>query len=462
MILTLAALLTLLAGWIVIRPWVRCGWLAGMALSFAAGAGVLSLQVFLYGLARLPWTLPTLLLPWAVLGLWRLREKPAFARVERLRWLEWVALAACLAAPLAWLPYERVMPLNTRNWDTWAIWLFKAKAFYLEGNLSQFLARAGEFTCQPSYPLLIPLYGTFLYELAGMPADHVAKAVSPWFFFSLLGAFYYLARRFGPRPAALVFTAMLANLHMVNIVAFELAGYADTALSVYLLLGAGFLYAWWKEGGRNDLVLASLFSSLAAWTKNEGLFFLAGVLALVVLRIARERVFSAGAWRVWVMAGIWPLLAVIPWVVARHVYGVPGSDLFTEGLAWRNLGPGLASILRQAAKPNVYNLTFWLLAASLLVCRRAGLEARWWVVPGLVFWQLAGLLGAYLSNRNEIQWWIGTSLDRILSQVAPLALLAPALVAGALVSAQAEAPAKPPPKAAARRGGKTGRGQRKR
>ncbi len=452
MVLILAVALTCLVGWLVISSWVECAWVPALALSFAAGAGVLSLQMFLYGLARLPWHPAALLLPWLPLGYWRLRRRPVWERPARPDWLEWVALAAALAAPLAWLPYERVMPLTTRSWDSWAIWLFKAKAFYLDGNLGGFLSRSSEFLCQPSYPLLIPLYGTFLYKLAGSPADYLAKAASPLFFLSLLGSFYFLARRFGSRPVALVFTAMLANLHMVNIVAFELAGYADTALSVYLLLGAGFLYAWWKEARTGDLALASLFSALAAWTKNEGLFFLAAVAVFLVIRLARTK----ADWRAWT-ALAWPAVAVVPWIAARHIYGVPGSDLLARGsLAWANLGPGVASILGQAAKINIYNLTFWLLLLSLIVARRAGMDARWWLLPGLVFWQLAGLFGAYLNGRNDIQWWIGTSLDRILSQVAPLALLAPALVAAAWVAAHppqsaAEGPSKLAPRSERRR-----------
>lgn len=446
MILLPAILITAAIGWALIGRWVRCGWVPAVALGFATGVGLLSLQMFLYGLAHLPWHPLAVLLPWIPLGYSARRYLPARERIRWPGWLEWIALAAMLPAPLTWLPYERVMPLSTRNWDTWAIWLFKAKAFYMEGNLAGFLPRAGEFACQPSYPLLVPLYGAFLYELAGGPADYLAKAVSPCFFFALLGAFYYFVRRFASRPVALVFTAMLANLHMVNIVAFELAGYADTTLSVYLLLGAGFLCAWWNHQRHADLILASLFSSLAAWTKNEGLFFLAGAVLVVFVRLALRRPAGQGSAANWMLAAVWPVLAVVPWLVARRVYGVPGSDLFAGAVAWRNFIPGVENILRQAVKPNVYNLTFWLMAASPLLFRRAGLGNAFWLLPGFVLWQLGGLLGAYLSSRNEIQWWIGTSLDRILSQVAPLALLVPAIVAGAWIKEPAAPPDASAPK----------------
>ena len=431
-----AALLTSLVGWLVVGRWWRPpGVVAGLSWGFAAGAGVLSLQMLAYSMLRVPWHPAVILLPWAALAAWRWRAYvPQWQRPEKLSWIEWLALAAMLAAPLLWLPYERLMPLSSRGWDAWAIWLFKAKAFAADGGVKMFLGRAGEFNAQPSYPLLMPLYGAFLLKLGG--TDQAAKAISPLFFLALLGAFYTLARRFGSRPVALVFTAMLANLHMVNITAFELAGYADTTLSVYLLLGAGFLYAWYREERTEDLVLAAGFAGLAAWTKNEGIFFLAAVGVLVVAR--RPRV-----WQVVAVAGA---VTVLPWILLRQFYSVPGSDLWTGTLNWANLWPGLLSF-EQAFNLGRYNLTFWLLVAGVALYRRMDLDHRWLVLPGLGVWQLGGVVGAYLAGRNELQWWIGTSLDRVLAQVAPLALFGAAVVAGAVQEpVPAAAPLTPPAK----------------
>jgi hypothetical protein len=410
----LAAAATVLVGWVAVGRW------SGWSTWFCAGAGVLSLQMLLFSLLRIPWHPAAILAPWLALAAWRWRRNPPTWRwPDRPAGIEWLALAVMVVAPALWLPYERMMPLSSRGWDAWAIWLFKSRAFVADGSVQGYLARAGEFNAQPSYPLLVPLYGAFLWKLGG--GDQAAKAISPLFFLALLGSFYGLARRFAPRPVALVFTALLANLHMVNIAAFELAGYADTSLAAYLLLGAGFLHAWYREDRPEDLGLAAGFAGLAAWTKNEGLFFLAAIAALVIAR--RPRAWKAPALAV--------VVTVLPWTALRQVYGVPGSDLWTGRLNWANLWPGLQSF-GQAFHLGRYNLTFWLLPAAALLYRRVGVDHRWLLLPGLVAWQLAGLLGAYLSGRNELAWWIGTSLDRILAQVAPLALLASALAAGAV------------------------------
>src|SRR5881628_1534750 len=105
--------------------------------------------------------------------------------------------------------------------------------------------------------------------------------------------------------------------------------------------------------------------------------------------VARLLLVQARDWRPWVLAAFWPILAVVPWIVLRYAYNIPGSDLFAgRRLNWTNLVPGLRSF-GQAFDTGPYNLTFWLLLASLPFVRQS-----LWILPGLVIWQLAGLLGA--------------------------------------------------------------------
>jgi hypothetical protein len=54
--------------------------------------------------------------------------------------------------------------------------------------------------------------------------------------------------------------------------------------------------------------------------------------------------------------------------------------------------------------------------------------AAFWTLPALVLWHLGGALLAYSTGRNDLAWWLGTSADRILAQIAPVALLCGAVV----------------------------------
>jgi hypothetical protein len=404
-----------------------------LALAFAAGAFTVSLQMFAYDLAGLGWHAALLLAPWVVGGaFWAYRNRgslrPPNAVLPSFPGWECAALLLVALVSLAiWLPYERLMPLTSQAWDAWAIWLFKAKAFYLDGGIGPFLERSGEFTTQPGYPLLIPLYGAFLYVLNGGVDDQAAKLMSPCFFVALLGVVYQFVRRFATPLVAAAFTVMAATMWTVDFVAFQLAGYADTALSLYMLAAGGFLYSWYQKGDEVDLAGASLAATAAAWTKNEGQFFLMGVLTLVALRLLP----SERRLRPWLIALLPATVVLGSWTLMRQAHHVQASG-FTLLLDFQPelFRAALTTLAGMAADPRMFNLTFWLLLGAMAAAPVLRVSREYWILPALVAWHLLGALLAYGTGRNEIQWWLGTSANRILAQVAPLALLPAAVVLG--------------------------------
>ena len=289
--------LTCFFGWLLLPSKIEGSTLSRLSFSFAAGAAAISIQMFAYDLVGIGWSRLSLLAPWTIALVWRLYRCRPLLRLGRWQDVSWrhgLFSLGVLVPIFVWLPYERSMPLTSQAWDTWAIWLFKAKAFYLDGSIHPFLERSGEFVTQPGYPLLIPLYGTFLYLWNGGVADQAAKLTSPCFFLATLGVFYHFVRRLGWKTAAMVFSVFLAGLPMFGAVAFKLAGYADTALSLYLVAATGFLYTWYRDGRLSDLAAAALSATAAAWTKNEGQFFLLGVILLGAVGLVRRRSSLAG------------------------------------------------------------------------------------------------------------------------------------------------------------------------
>jgi len=414
-------------------------------LSFPVGAAMLSLQLLLYDLAHIPWTRLTVIAPWLAAGgyyVWR--RRPALSPPAFPRWIEWPAIAFAAVALFAWVPYERLMPLN--EWDAVMLWMFKGKAFYLDRGIAPYLARAPEFLGNAAYPLLVPLYATFLYLWTGEVADHAAKILSPCFYVSLLAGFYHLVRRFGSRPVAAIFTAMLAGLHIVDFVAFHYAGYADTAVAATVLLGAGFFYAWLRDGAWRDFALAVLYASIAAWAKNEGFLFLAGLGTLAVARLLWQRRWD---WRYWAALAGLPFLAVVPWALARSLYGIERPGQLSGEIVQTNLAsywPTLKAVAQHAFALGAFNLVFPLLLAAVALHRRAGLDWRFLAVPALVLWQVLGATLVYVTGPVSLQWMLGSSLDRVLSQVAPLALLAAALAFASYYDAAEQRLVSPPPR----------------
>jgi hypothetical protein len=425
-------LLTCLIGCLLLPPrWEAGGILPRLGFGFALGMFSLSLQMFAYSLLGVPWTIAGLLLPWVVgagVHVWLGRQVLKTYRPLLPRPLWVISLAAAALLPLAvWLPYERLMPLTSQSWDAWAIWLFKGKAFYLDRGIESFLSRTQEFTTQPGYPLLVPLYAAFLYVLNGGVADQAAKLLSPCSYLALLAVFYYFARRVCSNIVSAAFTCMLATVPVVALVAFELAGYADTTLALYLLGAGGFLTLWLIEGRTADLAGASLAATAAAWTKNEGQFFLLAVVVVAALQLLRAK---SGV-RMWLILLGPPLVVMGVWRLVLRAYQTEAAG-FTLAASFQPelFRIALRTVLSKAFQPSLFDLDFLLMLGAAVVVPALGLSRRFWLLPGLVLWHVSGALLAYSTGRNDIHWWLGTSADRILSQAAPLALLSAAWVFG--------------------------------
>jgi hypothetical protein len=443
----LGFLLTCLFGCLLLPPrWHAGGVFPRLSFGFALGMFSLSLQMFAYSLVGLPWTAASLLVPWAVAAavyLWRARQVLKIPRPSLQQPLWTMLLAAAALVPLAvWLPYERLMPLTSQSWDAWAIWLFKGKSFYLDGGINPFLSRTQEFTTQPGYPLLVPLYVAFLYVLDGGVAEHAAKLISPCSYLALLGVFYYFARRVASSVVSAAFTLMLATVPVLALVAFERAGYADTTLALYLLGAGGFLTLWLLEARTADLAGASVAATAAAWTKNEGQFFLLAVVLLAALQLLRAKSSA----RNWLLLIAPPLIVMGAWHLVRQAYQIEAAG-FTLAASFQpeSFRIAVRTLLYNALRPGLFNLCFPLMLGAMLAARPLALPSQFWVLPGLVLWQWTGALLAYSTGRNDIHWWLDTSADRILSQAAPLALLTAAWAFGHWMEKARDASASRPP-----------------
>jgi hypothetical protein len=124
-----------------------------------------------------------------------------------------------------------------------------------------------------------------------------------------------------------------------------------------------------------------------------------------------------------------PVIVLLPWFALRHAYGIEAAG-FTPGAAFQ---PALflvaaRSLLMKAFAPHAFSLTFFLFVAAAAAAFFRRKTSALAVPLALVCWHILGALLAYSTGRNEIQWWLETSADRILAQIAPLALLPPALV----------------------------------
>ncbi len=408
------------------------------AVSFPIGSGLAAYFVFLlawsgqavdsatYGAAFL-------LVVIAAFGLrFFLRHAQREDTVERSTWAlsggeqAGVLVAAALALlALGWLAVAR----SYSTWDAMAIWSVKGYGIVRDGSV--YAAREwGSHGL--TYPLQLPLLigGFMLAEGDVLPGS---KLLFPLYYLSLLLGVYAFNRRRAIRwPWAVLATLTVGSVPMV----FEHAviGYANLPLTALLVLGL-LMFIWNRARITYGRALVSgMLLGLAAWMRPEAVYLVvAGMPAWAMVAVrSRDKNIAWAAWSlpVIVIGGSWMVFNL-----SHGVTGVFGDAVQTAWASLRaaDLNPsGAYRVLRflagQFASPEVWGLAAPLTAMlALSAWRRLAPDedpqafslftaALAWSLPVLVFYYL-------LSFRGDLEYWLGTGIDRLMMPGTVAALL---------------------------------------
>lgn len=312
-------------------------------------------------------------------------------------------------------------------WDAWAQWALKGKMFAAGGPPRGFFQNPDEMYVHLQYPLNVPIAESPFYALQDPLGSDLAALVGPALLGSLLFLFYAgLARLHGHIFASL---GVVALASVPALVLNATNGNADAPLGVYLGAASLYLLLWWRFRSRIDAVLMGLFAGGALWTKQEGMYVAAAVLALYVLPELRGRDVPRRQRLRTIVPGIGSAIALpLPWLLFTKINPPLAQTEWTTNVS--TLAANLSRI------PNVMHyfgtqmLTFdswsflwvWLAAALLLSLLRPSVS-----VGGLCV-LLAGQLGIYVMS--YVAWSgadyvseINVTMDRLLVQAVPLAVL---------------------------------------
>lgn len=348
----------------------------------------------------------------------------------------WVAGAALLVAAgfaaRAVAAYWVEVPLGA--FDAVATWNLRARLLHLA---SGDLASALDAT---NYPLLLPGAISFQWSLAGAVSAVAARATGAGFLAAtalLLAAF---PRRGG---RALGYAAAALFLATPFAVGQGSSQEADVPTACYLLASAALLAARLRATPKPPAELAGLALGLLAWTKNEGLLWAGFTLALYALTDwqAARRDSSRLA------LGLAPALVALVlfklgWAPDRGLSasGFLGGEALgrlTDGERWRAIGSALVERLDPTAGPFPWGLAWLFLAIAAFALRilrepPASSESRF--LGRLALATLGCVPIVYALTPLPLAWHLGTSLDRLLLQLYPLALAALAAAAIDLVA----------------------------
>ena len=316
--------------------------------------------------------------------------------------------------------YATLVPLW--EWDFWAIWGLKAKAFLEIGGIDwRFLESRWNAFIHPDYPLLVPLNFDFVALAGGWDDRWLGLLFVVWGIALLLIARALAARETSP------FFASLLTLALAAIAVSRYIGLAEGALIAFGSAGVLFIRAALHDDDAADWRNGALMLGFAANCKNEGMALLVAVTIAVLVvswfrglavsgenHTARPRNLATSR-----LLRLWPAYALAaPWLLLRATHAlstdIAGGSAFSRMMARL---PYAHQILRYLAA-RLYEPWFWVaLLAGILIAPAAARRREAFVLLTTAI-QLLFYVAAYLGTPHDLRWHIGTSWPRLTAQIA--------------------------------------------
>lgn len=317
------------------------------------------------------------------------------------------------------------------TWDSWAIWTLRARFLFRSGVQWRDAFSPVIAYSHPDYPILLPATIDRLWTYLQHEALFVPTTLGFFFMLCTVGlAMSAIAVLRSKSQALLAGTVLVTTPFFVK---HAVSGDAESPFIFFLLATTVLLIM--SDSAPRMLILAGLTAGLAAWTKNEGLLLLvSAVTSLAVL------LFASHGWNVCIravsrfLAGAFPVLAVI---ILFKSQVRAGNWLFEASPGGESILERLTALGRYASISKYYvreiqrfgeweiSMIFVLVAYFLLM----GRIRRMWRKPGLLaaMGTLAivfiGYFFVYVITPTELAWQLDNSLNRILLQLWPAAVV---------------------------------------
>jgi|WetSurMetagenome_2_1015567.scaffolds.fasta_scaffold03133_5 hypothetical protein len=349
---------------------------------------------------------------------------------------EWDGVSLCLLAALlvsllavAVMFYYFSAERPHGGWDAWGGWNLRAR-FMLRGGdrWTEMFGRLSK-EMHPEYPLLTSAFIARGWGYVGGEDPALPAAVAAIFTFGTVGL---LVDAVSFRKGKI--QGVLAGLLLIAPPLYVLHGssqYADVPFGFFVLVAtvlAGRL-ARSGEDGLGTALLCGLVASFAAWTKNEGILFLAVLAAVllagVALRVAGSRFGARNV--AYILVGALPVLAAVAYFKLALA---PGTELLELQGKEQTL-PRLLDLSRhlQILKAWAWDMSVGYFGpAGILYLLLSGVKAegderREAILPlSVLILMLSGYYLVYAASPFSLDWLLGTSSSRVLLQLWPLYL----------------------------------------
>lgn len=323
-----------------------------LLLGFGIGSGLQTIFMFLIGLANFSYTINIFLFIHIIL--WIALYK--FAYSSRChRDLNFWSFSKDLHVESGWKFYLSIFILTwislrmgfvfyeclTRpifTWDSWIHWSSGAKFFFHNKGLvldySQNEHYFGNGYRYIGHPILFPLLQVWTALWIGEFHEVYVKIWSAFYLTGILGILFYAIRKETTWFYSLIAIYLFSGLPLF--IYHGTDAYSDLPLSFYVLVSTIYFFKYLRTGDKRVLLLSGISLAMAAFTKNEGLIFLAAISLALFFHVIIEK--KKGVLDILYFLLSFSFIAA-PWMFFKFIngfgYGHGGQgSVLNSGFSW--------------------------------------------------------------------------------------------------------------------------------
>ncbi len=347
------------------------------------------------------------------------------------------------------------------DWDAFSIWNLRAKFLAGGGDSWRHAVSTGLQAhhlgaSHPDYPLLLSGLIAQSWLASGRVDVAVPAAIGLVYALALVALTAGSIAWLRDEKAAWVGLLLLSGSELF---ASQIASqYADIPLACYVLATVALLAGAVERPAVTALIWAGLLAALGAWTKNEGLVFLLLAAIWCGWRAGRSSLFAF-------LAGAAPVLALVLFFKSWVAPATAGLFPKTLAEAFGKLSdPQRAWMILRAYATTLWELGPWwahpIVLALIWVWAAGRVEParrRQLAVAALPLAMLAADFMVYMVTVADLNWHLGTSVNRLWLQVWPSLVMSLLLLARPGTAQEAAPAGRPQVRRPAGRGGASAR-----
>lgn len=386
-----------------------------LSVGYALGVGFAAFELFIYSRLGIRWSLPSIYLPFlaflfSALILKRKELKQDFSFKIALDLVEKIFFSLSVLL-LMFTAFESVLrPLLA--WDGFAIWLVKSKMFFIDG----FVNPVAYFVLKDSYPYVISLSGTFIYEVLGRVDDTSVLLLFYGFYLFLFLIFFSALKEVVGTKKSLFFSFLLISTQ--NIIRhggrFE-AGYADLALGFYIFVSCYLLQLYLKHRKLNSLIILQLVLGITSLIKVEGLVFslIVNAIMLYELLIKQRKIKES------ILSLLW-VLPALDWQIFKIQNHINFTLYANPHLNFYRTPAILTEMSRELINIQNWNL-LWIVFFTSLIYMSLRKQFKS-ILLLLIIAQVVIYFLVFIISPNEPNVHVTGVFNRLLLHIAPLAV----------------------------------------